>query len=659
MDDVAVPETLTALIAARLDGLDPADRALLEDAAVLGQSFTVAGLVAVSGTAPDALESRLRALVRRELLVLNVDPRSPERGQYTFVQGLIREVAYNTLSKRDRKTRHLAAARFFESLGSDELAGGLAGHYLAAQRLAADPAEADALAAQARIALRGAAERAAALGSHEQALAFLEPALAVTVDPADRAELHARAIVSAMQGLNPEVTMRHAEAAVAERRKGTDRAATASALASLSSAIANGLGDPERARILLIDAWEEFSDLEQEPAGVDLMIAMVRVHRGLNDSLTALKWVDRVLPIAERLRILPATARGLVGRGSTLITLGRPREGIALLRGVQQLALQHDIRDVELPARVLLTFFEQWGEPALGLALARDGLDIVRRLGSRSYGANMVGNGTICAFRIGEWEWAATVLEEWIAVEGSMAHRAEFYVDRAILRALRGDDGAPDVAEARSLRLAAGITDPQWETYELWAGAWSALATNHLADARRLVERGIEITDYFAPLLLPIAARAALWEGDRESARAAVEALETASFVGPALEADRATAAAGLAALEGRGPDAVAGYREAFRAYRQLGLAFDEALAVVDMAALLPPADQAIPEVEGAISEARIVLARLGAQPFLQRLVRGSVSAVGSDRRGAGSLSASRDEAIRVSSSEGTARPGA
>ena len=47
--DLAVPETLTALIAARLDGLDPADRALVEDAAVLGQSFTLAGLAAVSG----------------------------------------------------------------------------------------------------------------------------------------------------------------------------------------------------------------------------------------------------------------------------------------------------------------------------------------------------------------------------------------------------------------------------------------------------------------------------------------------------------------------------------------------------------------------------------------------------------------------------------
>ena len=121
---------------------------------------------------PAVLEPRLRALVRRELLTLEADPRSPERGQYAFVQALIREVAYNTLAKKDRKARHLAAARFFETLGTDELAGALAGHYLAAQANAAEGPEADALAGQASIALRAAAERAATLGSHDQAVQF-------------------------------------------------------------------------------------------------------------------------------------------------------------------------------------------------------------------------------------------------------------------------------------------------------------------------------------------------------------------------------------------------------------------------------------------------------------------------------------------------------
>ena len=188
-------------------------------------------------TEPTALEPRLRALVRRELLVQQVDPRSPERGQYAFVQALIREVAYNTLAKRDRKVRHLAAARFFETLDTDELAGALAGHYLAAQGYATEGPEADALAAQARVALRGAAERAAALGSHQQAIAFVEHALAVSPAAADRADLHERARSSAMHGLVGEVAARHGLGALEARRELGDREPIALATAAYTESI--------------------------------------------------------------------------------------------------------------------------------------------------------------------------------------------------------------------------------------------------------------------------------------------------------------------------------------------------------------------------------------------------------------------------------------
>ncbi|HUQ43306.1 MAG TPA: adenylate/guanylate cyclase domain-containing protein, partial [Candidatus Limnocylindria bacterium] len=186
---LTVPETLTALIASRLDALDELDRRLIHDAAVLGQSFTVAALAAVADVPEKDLEPRLTSLVRRELLRREMDARSPERGQYAFVQALIREVAYNTLSKKDRKKLHLAAARYFESLGNDELAGGLASHYLAAHGSAAEGPEADALAGQARIALRAAATRASALGSFDQAVVFLTQALEVAAAPNDRVDI--------------------------------------------------------------------------------------------------------------------------------------------------------------------------------------------------------------------------------------------------------------------------------------------------------------------------------------------------------------------------------------------------------------------------------------------------------------------------------------
>ena len=137
LGELAVPETLHG--AHRRPPRRASTRptgALLQDAAVLGQSFTLGRPRGGHRASTRAeLEPRLRALVRRELLALETDPRSPERGQYAFVQALIREVAYNTLAEEGPQDAATSPPPgYFESLGDDELAGALAGHYLAAMR---------------------------------------------------------------------------------------------------------------------------------------------------------------------------------------------------------------------------------------------------------------------------------------------------------------------------------------------------------------------------------------------------------------------------------------------------------------------------------------------------------------------------------------------
>src|SRR5207247_1455376 len=84
-------QPLPPLIAARLDGLTPPERRVLEDASVLGKTFTKQGLSALSGTAGDELEPLLASLVRKEILTLQKDVRSPERGQYGFLQALVQK----------------------------------------------------------------------------------------------------------------------------------------------------------------------------------------------------------------------------------------------------------------------------------------------------------------------------------------------------------------------------------------------------------------------------------------------------------------------------------------------------------------------------------------------------------------------------------------
>ena len=86
-------------------------RRLVADAAVLGTTFPAEALIAISGRDEPSVRAALADLVRREVLSVSADPLSPERGSYQFAQDMLRQVAYDTLSRRDRKTRHLQSPR--------------------------------------------------------------------------------------------------------------------------------------------------------------------------------------------------------------------------------------------------------------------------------------------------------------------------------------------------------------------------------------------------------------------------------------------------------------------------------------------------------------------------------------------------------------------
>jgi class 3 adenylate cyclase len=144
-------------------------------------------LSALAGEPAEDLTGRLRSLVDHEILRLESDPASPERGQYRFLQAPVREVAYATLAKRDRRAKHLAAAAFYAAQPSDETAVVRATHELEALRATPSGPEADTLAVQARASLGLAAERAATLWSNAQAADLYESAIAITTDPAELA----------------------------------------------------------------------------------------------------------------------------------------------------------------------------------------------------------------------------------------------------------------------------------------------------------------------------------------------------------------------------------------------------------------------------------------------------------------------------------------
>jgi tetratricopeptide (TPR) repeat protein len=610
---LAVPETLTALIASRLDGLDAADRGLLQDAAVLGQSFTIEALSAVSGIDVVDLEPRLRGLVRRELLGIEADPRSPERGQYAFLQALIREVAYNTFARKDRKARHLAAARFFERLGSDELAGALAGHYLAAHANAQEGSEADALAAQARLALKGAAERAASLGAHDQAIAFLEQALSVATDPADEAEILERAGQSATSAAHHKRAETFLRRALTLHRGRGDRLGAARTTASLGTALIGG--QQEKAALeLLVPASAEFSDLFPDRAVVQLNGELAWAYTTDEQPRQGIEIAERVLEAAEHGDLVEILASTLVTKGAALGRIGRRREGIGVVRAGEELARDNQLNDVLGRALGIRGFLQGDLEIAGSLEAYREGLALARRVGHRAGMLRLVNNLGYTAFLTGDWDEALQHLDGQLTEDLEGADRVSLLGNSVIVHANRGEDVAERLAELRHLldENPLFITSPVDD-----AAGNAAMADGRLQDARTAWRHVAAQDAINAPEFIYRAARSALWEGDVELARSDLAELDATGVHGSVVELRRMTLRAGLAALEGRAVDALGQYREVLRGWRDLGLAWDEALTEIDMATLLDPAE---PEVRTAAESARQILVRLGAKPYLARL---------------------------------------
>jgi class 3 adenylate cyclase len=137
-----VPATIRTLIAARLDGLPPDEKQVLQDAAVCGDATWDRLLEAISAVGD--VRSALRQLARRDLLRRRSHSRLHAATEYAFKHILIRDVAYESLPRRDRSARHLGIATWLrqESGLAEEPVAELAYHYEQAWRFSgAQPAQ--------------------------------------------------------------------------------------------------------------------------------------------------------------------------------------------------------------------------------------------------------------------------------------------------------------------------------------------------------------------------------------------------------------------------------------------------------------------------------------------------------------------------------------
>ncbi len=614
LTQLAVPETLTALISSRLDALDPQDRSLIHDAAVLGQSFSAEALAAVSGRPEAEIQSSLSGFVRRELLTRDVDERSAQLGQYVFMQALIREVAYNTLSRKDRKGRHLAAARYFESLGSDELASVLAGHYMSAQHNAAEGPEADALAAQARIALRAAAERAASLGANDQAVAFLEQAVSVTNDPAERGALLERAAFVCGITTRFDKALGLSQQAIDIYRGLGDRLGAARASGVHAFQLLNARRSQE-ALDFTQAALAEFQDLWPDPVIARLKLNAARAHGDHDQREISLALSDEAIIVAERVNEPDLLARALLAKGSTLASMGRLHEGVALIRAGLQVARDNDLTDDLLAALTLLGFHLGEVDNEAAMDSYREGLEVARGVGHRAFVLQFINNMGYSGYIVGEWDEALAAMDEVLAGDVEISSRIWVWSNELIIRAARGeaiDDKLDEldalVAEHGNERLGVPVLDPK------------ATLAQSRGDGKNARRHWLEIADKWSTQAAPAiyqAARLALWDGDLDTLRTDLAAIDATGFHGPVIEARRQTIQAGIAALQGNGRQATELFLNALSSWRRLKITWEEALTGLDMARVLDPST---PEVAATAESTRQIFERLGAQPYLEML---------------------------------------
>jgi tetratricopeptide (TPR) repeat protein len=615
--DLAVPDTLHSLVAARLDALAPADRAMLQAAAVLGQSFTVDGLAAVASLDAEDVERRLGALVRRELIVRDLDPRSVERGQFAFVQSLVREVAYSTLARRDRKARHLAAARHFETLVDQELAGALATHYLAALRNAAEGPEADALAAQARIALRAAGDRALALGAQEQALGFFRDALQVTLEPLERAALLERAGRAASAAGFPEEAEQLLAAAIELLRAAGDRSAAARVTGRLGDAMFAHYR-LDAALALVEPAASEFADLGEDPGYASLLgqLARFQMLRQVDFGATVAT-ADRALAIAERLDRVDLVADVLVTRGVALTAVGRAYEGIGCLEAGLRLAERHGLLATEIRARTNLGGPLSDRDPRAAFDVSRVGLELARRFGHRLSVSMLIGNASTAAIESGEWDWARAEIRTGLDQAVSDEERITLLSFLGPLLIEEGANADAEIDEAVGWLAAHVEEEPSLAS--MLSGARSARSLQHgeLAAASSWYLEGGSLDPYNAVAAFSEATLLALLVRDHERARAGVEALRaTCSHAALALLLAR-VGDAGIAALDGRTDAARAGLLAVYGDLRDLGAVRKQALTGLVMATLLGTDDAG---VRAAVDESRHLFEQMGAGLWLARL---------------------------------------
>ena len=634
VETLAVPETLHALIAARLDSLSADERRLVQDGSVLGKTFTRQALVELTGRAEEELEPLLASLLRKEIVAVQADSRSPERGQYAFLQDIVRHVAYETLSRKERKAKHLAAAMFLTSVWSaeeDEIAEVVAAHYLDAYGAAPDDPDAGEIREKARTMLVRAAERAASLGATVEAQRSFERAAALTDDQRTQAELYERAGVMAQMGGRAEDAASQFERAIT-LFEGTGATHPAARVSARLAEVAWERGRLEEGLESMDRSFEMLSreDPDEDFAALAAQLGRFMFFAGQTD--LALQRIETALEAAEALWLPEVFSNALNTKAIILSAFGRKREGLALLRYALEVGVEHDKPSAALRAYYnladTLCDMDVYEEAA---GFVRDGLALAGKVGNRWWEWNLLGLG-YPFYSLGDWD-------ELQAMRSSL--REEDWLDARLAFGATLSSGVPvsvhrgELEEAeRVVTLFAELetsADVQERAYHGCAKSTLLLARGMATEALEIADASFEtrsamgVTHQAVKESFVVAVGAALNLGELTKAAELLATVDVLPQGEPArfYRAQSSRFHAQLAARRGELDEVERRFKGAAGLFREIATPFYLAVTELEHGEWL--AGQGRPdEADPLLSEAREIFERLGATPWLERAAQAS-----------------------------------
>lgn len=620
---LSVPSSLHALLASRLDALPPEARSIAAVASVVGSSFPKEALVGVSGRGEDEVATALAELVRRDVLEIVADPLSPERGAYRFSQEMLRQVAYETLSKKDRKLRHLAVATHLRAAfpnDGEEIADAIARHYLDSLQGASAEPDAEQIKAEALGFLERAAQRAARSGAPLRAAQLYATASEIA-SPERSPGLSEQAANSSTEAAHLEMALTHARAAYEGYELLGELRAAARARAIEGRALQQ-VGRLAAARSTLNKALEVLRT-DPDPDTVTALRYLAGVERFDGNATTARQLIDEALDLGQALGV-STTELAMLFTTSGIVAGLSDQLAVATAHLREAARLAERAGDFAALGRAQLNLADaliRSGDPEACSEASRSAMRHVRRSGQRRVLGAAAVNLVIALLELEAWDEAAAVLDE-----AEADHLAEVNPQRGWLAALRGDAERLAVQqEVVSSRRES--EDAQDKTDLAVLDALAALCEGDVRSALSNAMRVLEMSDAVGIAgdsvrwAWPLAARAARALGD-EPALDAVLAVLDAHPVGhrpPILQAERRLVVALRAVGDGGAlaAESLPDIAEAVSALRAVGNPYQLAHALIDQAEVMARAGDG--GVESALAQATEIAERLSCAPLLAR----------------------------------------